>query len=251
VPELERDGEVHVLDLGSDENRIDPDWIAGVDAALDEVVASDPPRGLVTTASGKFFSMGLDLEWMAANPDGVPELVASMHEVVARVLELPVPTVAAIPEHAFAGGGLFALAHDHRVMRADRGYFCLPEIDGAIAFTPGLIDLVRARLAPQVAHEALTTGRRYTGEEALRDRIVDALAPEGEVLGRAEALAGDLAGKDPAAYGAIKAQLYRDVLTSLRDREANRAEVGKFQRAMELMGIARPDADGGTRTPTG
>ena len=244
---------MHVLDLGSSENPINPEWVAKVSAALDEVVGSPPPRALVTTASGRFLSVGFDLQWMADNPDGVPDLVASMHELVARVLELPAPTVAAIPGHALAGGGLFALAHDHRVMRADRGFFCLTEVHGRVVFTPGLTDLVRARLAPQVAHEALTTGRRYGGTEALGERIIDAAVPEDEVLPRAIEKARELSALDPETYGAIKARMYRDVLAGLRDREANRADISKFEPVFEVVGISRSpgSADGGTRTPTG
>lgn len=238
MPLLERRDAVHVLDLGPAENRIDPDWLARVSAALDEVVAAPAPRGLVTTASGKFYSLGLDLEWMAANPDGVSGLVTSMHEVIARLLELPLPTVAAIQGHAFAGGALFALAHDYRVMREDRGYFCLPEIDGAIAVSPGLTDLVRARLAPQTALEALTAGRRYTSAEAAGERIVDALAPLEEVVPRAAAIAQGLSGKDPETYGTMKARLHRGTLASLRDAEANAADVDRFRAAMAAMGIA-------------
>ena len=207
-------------------------------AALDAVAAAPPPRALVTTSSGEFFSIGFDLDWIAANPDGVTALVASMHEVVARVLELPAPTVAALRGHAFAGGGLFALAHDYRVMREDEVYFGLPEIDGRIAFTRGLTDLVKARLAPQTAHEALTTGRRYNAEEALAERIVDRLAPADEVLPTAESMARELSEKDPATYGAIKSRLYRDVLASLRDADANRADFAKFEPVLEMLGIA-------------
>jgi Delta3-Delta2-enoyl-CoA isomerase len=35
MPELDRDGEVYVLNLGEDENRFHPDWIGAVQAALD------------------------------------------------------------------------------------------------------------------------------------------------------------------------------------------------------------------------
>ncbi len=237
MPKLERDGEVFVLDLGSTENRISPDWIADVSAALDEVLASEPPRGLVTTGSGKFFSMGLDLDWMAANPDGIPAHVVAMHELFARTLELPFPTVAALQRHALAGGALFALAHDYRVMREDRGWFCLPEVDVGIAFSPGLTDLVQARLAPRVAHEALTSGRRYGGEEAVAAGIADAAAPADEVLPRAIAMARDLAGKDPDVYGTIKARLYRRTLASLRDAEANARGPEHFRKAFEMAGL--------------
>src|SRR5215210_6821805 len=108
MPSLHRVDEVYVLDLGSERNVFNPDFVDAVSAALDEVVASPPPRGLVTTGSGEFFSFGFDLEWIAANPDGVGDLVAGMHELVARLLELPAPTVAALQLHAFAGGCLLA-----------------------------------------------------------------------------------------------------------------------------------------------
>jgi enoyl-CoA hydratase/carnithine racemase len=235
---LERSDAVRVLDLGSGYNRINPDWIATVSAAIDEVEAAPAPRALVTTASGKYYSLGLDLEWMAANRDGVSGLVESMHTLFARLLQLPLPTVAAVRGHAMAGGGLFALAHDHRVMREDRGYFWLPEVDGGIAFSPGLTDLARARLAPQTAHDALAAGRRYTGQEALEERIVDALAPADEVLPKAVSIAQEVSAKPPDAYGTIKVRLYRHVLASLRDSDANFADVSKFEAAFAAVGIA-------------
>ena len=240
MPHLSSDGPIHVLDLGSGQNRINPDWIADVNAALDDVTESEPPRGLVTTASGEFFSMGLDLDWMAANPGGAPEQVAQMHELFARMLALPVPTVAAIGGHAVAGGALFALAHDHRVMRADHGIFSLPEIDVQIAITPGLVDMIKARLAPQVAFELLT-GRPYKGPRAIEAGIVQRLAAsDDEVRPAAVALIEKLSEKDPDTYGTVKSRIYADVIEALRDRDANAADVTKFEPAMAALGIARP-----------
>ena len=48
--------------------------------------------------------------------------------VINSFLCLPIPTVALINGHAFAGGCLLALAHDYRIMRSDRGYMCMNEI---------------------------------------------------------------------------------------------------------------------------
>ena len=105
-----------------------------------------------------------------------------MHHLFERVLALPVPSVAAIQGHAFAGGGMLALAHDFRVMRADRGFFCLPEVDINIPFSRGMSGLIQGRLSKKTAHEAMTTGKRYGGGDALPAGIVDAIANEDDVL---------------------------------------------------------------------
>lgn len=58
-----------------------PDWIASVNAALDEVERTDGVRALATAATGKFFSNGLDLEWLMAHGDQHHEYVVAVHEL--------------------------------------------------------------------------------------------------------------------------------------------------------------------------
>jgi Delta3-Delta2-enoyl-CoA isomerase len=221
MPTLERDGDVFVLDIGDGENRFHPDWVADVNKALDEVEAADSPRAVVTAATGKFWSNGLDLDWVAANPDELNAYLVAVHELFARVLALPCATVAALQGHTFAAGAMLAMAHDFRVMRADRGFFCFPEVDLGIPFTPGMAALIQARLSKRTAHEAMTTGRRYGGQDALAAGIVDAVAGEGAVLDTALSLARQLAGKPPEALGIIKSRMYGPTLETLRDPAAN------------------------------
>lgn len=222
MPALDRDGDVFVLNLGDDENRFNPDWVTGVGGALDEVVAADSPRALVVSAEGKNWSLGLDLEWIAANLDQAAGFLDDVHDLFARTLELPVPTIAAIQGHCFAAGAMLALACDERIMREDRGFFCLPEVDINIPFTPGMDALIKSRLTPQVAHEMMTTGRRYGGSEAAQAGIVGSAAAEVDLAARAHARAASLAAKNGATLGTIKQRLYAGQLATLRDREANK-----------------------------
>lgn len=219
MPTLERHDDVFVLDLGDGENRFHPDWIAAVNGALDEVEKADGPRALVTAARGKFFSNGLDLEWLGANADRHQEYVVSVHELFARVLSLPLITVAALQGHVFAAGAMFSLAHDFRVMRVDRGFWCLPEAEINIPFTPGMSALIQARLTPQVAHEAMTAARRYGGADALAAAIVDLAVGEEEVRGSAMELAGSHVGKAGATLATIKTRMYANVLDALRNAD--------------------------------
>ncbi|MFG2193348.1 enoyl-CoA hydratase-related protein [Streptomyces sp. NPDC048639] len=221
MPQLTRFDDVFVLDLGSDENRFHPDWMREVNDALGEIEAATGPRALTTVATGKFWSNGLDLAWVGAHPEELIPYADSMHDLVARLLALPVPTVAAVQGHAFAAGAILALAHDYRVMRADRGYICLPEVDIEIPFTPGLTALIRSRLTPQTAHRMVTSGHRYGGDEALAAGIVDETADQDTVRQRSIDLAASLAAKAGPTLGTIKVRLYQDVLRALRDRAAN------------------------------
>jgi enoyl-CoA hydratase/carnithine racemase len=211
--ELDRDGDVHVLRMVAADNRFNGEFVAALGRALDEVEGIGGPAALVTSGAGKFYSNGLDLEWMGGL--GAEELRRHMdrvHDTFIRILTFPMITVAALNGHVFAAGAMFALGHDYRVMRADRGFFCLPEVDIEIPFTRQMDALIRARLPKVVAHEAMCTARRYGGTEAADRQIVDHAVAEGEVLPRAIEIAQGLAGKHRETIAAIKRQMYAEVI---------------------------------------
>ncbi|QBS38990.1 enoyl-CoA hydratase-related protein [Nocardia sp. CS682] len=214
MPTLSYHDKIAVLNLGDDENRFSPAFIEAVNAQLDTVLA-DGAQGLITTAGGKFYSNGLDLDWLGANGDRSQWYVGEVQALFARVLTLPVPTVAALPGHAFGAGSMLAIAHDYRVMRADRGYFCFPEVDIRIPFTEGMAALIQAKLTPKTAVASMTTGRRFGGTDALAVDIVDATAAEGAITDTALALLAPLGGKDPGTLGAIKNTMFAGAVTAL------------------------------------
>ncbi|MWA15657.1 enoyl-CoA hydratase-related protein [Streptomyces sp. BA2] len=219
MPTLDRQDDVFILDLGDGENRFHPDWLLAVGSALDEVEKAEGPRALVTAATGKFFSNGLDLDWLFAHADQHQDYVTSVQGLLARMLSLPVVTVAALQGHTFAAGAMLSLAHDFRVMRADRGYWCLPEADINIPFTPGMSALIQARLTPQTAHEAMTTARRYGGHDALAAAVVDRAVDEDAVRGTAMEIARSQVGKAGPTLGTIKTRMYASALAALRDKD--------------------------------
>ena len=216
MPILTREDDVLVLDLGDDENRFTLDWLTEAERALDQVETAEGARALVTTAGGRIYSNGLDLDWLLAHPAEGQGYAARIEVLLARVLAAPLYTVAALPGHAFGGGAMLALAHDARVMRADRGFWCLPEAALGLPFQPGMAALIQARLAPQVAHEAMTTGRRYGGTEARDAAIVDAAVGEAEVRPTAVVLAAAQAGLAGPTLAGIKTTMYGPVLAALR-----------------------------------
>ena len=205
--ELDYEEKIAVLDLGDDENRFSPEFLDEIDARLDEVVDAGA-HGLITTGGGKFYSNGLDLDWLTAHGDQTQWYVGRVQGMLARVLTLPLPTAAAVVGHAFGAGAMLALAHDFRVMRADRGYFCFPEVDIRIPFTPGMAALIQAKLTPQAAVASMTTGRRFGGDDAASLGIVDSVAGETAVTAAAVDILRPLEGKDPGTLGAIKQTMF-------------------------------------------
>jgi len=215
MPTLQRHDDLYVLDLGDGENRFTREWMTSVTEALDEVDAADGPRALLTVATGKIWSNGLDLDWLMANLDKAAEYTAQVQDLFARTLSTQYPTIAVLQGHTFAAGALLALAHDVRIMRADRGYFCLPEVDINIPFAPGMSALIQGRLSHATAHEAMTTGRRYGGAEAVDAGIVAAALPLEELVPHAEAWASGQASKAGPTLRTIRTMLYREAIELL------------------------------------
>lgn len=213
--ELSRHGPVFVLTMNAGENRFNRGFIDALSGALDEVERSSGPAALVTTGgTEKFYSNGLDLGWLGGDEgrNEGPRFVQDLIGLFARLLAFPIPSVAAMNGHAFAAGAMLALAHDFRVMRADRGFFCLPEVDINIPFAPGMSAMIEAKLSAKVVVEAVLTGGRFGGAQALERGIVDASVPGPEVLPEAIERAAALATKDRGTYAAIKRGIYARVL---------------------------------------
>jgi enoyl-CoA hydratase/carnithine racemase len=209
---IERDGAVWILRMRAGENRFNADSVAAINEALDRAARPEGPSALVTTGDGKFYSNGLDLDWLAAAGQDAASFVGDVHRLLGRVVGFPSVTVAAVNGHAFAAGAMFAVAHDFVIMREDRGYWCLPEADLGLPLTPEMYAVVSAKLPRRTAHEAIVTGRRYDARQGQAAGIVHWTASEDEVLSAAVTLARELAGKDRRTLAAHKRLLYGEVI---------------------------------------
>ena len=188
--DLERQGDVFVLTMDEGENRWNTTFVRAFDAALDEVTASEGPAALVTmSANEKFFSNGLDLDWVQSSGDHPggdrAAFGAEFMTLMARIITLPVPTVCAVNGHGFGAGFMAALCHDERVMRADRGYLCANEIAIGMTIPEPELALFRHKMSADAFTQTVLLARRWTAADALSAGIVQETAPFESVVRRA------------------------------------------------------------------
>ncbi|MGH3732058.1 MAG: enoyl-CoA hydratase/isomerase family protein [Acidimicrobiales bacterium] len=201
---LRDEGPVAIITWNEGENRVNLDSLARLNSLVDEMEDRTGPLAVVVTGSGKFFSNGLDLERFGADP---VEFLATLQEAkrtIGRLLLLPAYSVAAINGHAFAMGSLLTMAFDYRVMREDRGYWCMNEAEIGLALDEQLFSIMSHRLPRATATEAAFTARRYGAPDALASGIIEATAPESEVLTLAISVAERNANLDRRILGRHK-----------------------------------------------
>ena len=196
--DLERDGDVFILTMNAGENRWNTTFARAFDAALDEVEASTGPAALVTaSASEKFFSNGLELDWLSVegeHPGGDRRVFgAEAMALFGRMITFPMPTVCAVNGHAFGAGLMIALCHDLRVMREDRGYLCANEVELGMTIPEPELALFRHKMPMDAFFQTVLHARRWSGADALQAGIVQQVTDLENILDaslqRAQALA--------------------------------------------------------------
>jgi enoyl-CoA hydratase/carnithine racemase len=229
---------VYIITFKSDENKFTVDFLTQLLSLLDKVeveakrrsfVASSTssssssasgPGVLITTgeSSSRFYSNGIDLAWAAQNPDKLDQLSRLFQQVISRILTFPLITFAAINGHAFAGGLVLALAHDYRLMRHDRGWLCLPAVDIKLKLPIGVHALVKAKVPhPTLLRQVLLECKRFGGEEALGNGLVDWAGPLSELMPTTLEMARKIAARNLAmdVVSSLKQNLYGEIYSLL------------------------------------
>lgn len=219
------DENVAIVTMDSGENRFNYEFFEQFHKLLDELEQKDNLNVLVVKSSHeKIWSNGIDLEWIAKNmekdgPGFFEEFAVEMYRLFNRILTYPMITFAAITGHAFAGGAIMSCAFDYRYMRDDRGWFCFPEIDIKIPFTPFLNAIALKAIPVRKLNQMQLTGERLTAEECLKADIIqkictlDSMIPE--VLEYAKTLV-----KDKEMIKKMKAELFSEIVQVCKDELA-------------------------------
>ncbi len=203
---------VAILHMNNDENRFTPAVIKHLNGLLDQASADESIGSLVVTGSGKFFSNGFDITALSEAGDKALAFVGSTEKLWARLLSAPFTVVTALNGHAFGAGAMLALAGDLRIGRTERGFWCLPEADLGMPFSPGMMALFADVLGRPAASRLMVTAERLAPEQQLAAGVVHQLAPEEDLLATAVGVAKAAAGRRGNNLGRIKALLHADAI---------------------------------------
>ena len=203
---------VSVLTMTSGENKVSPETLDAWDKALDVVEGRGIAQSLIITGEDHYWSTGLDLGVVEAmSPLDQETFMIRLDRLLSRLLTAPFVTIAALNGHAYAAGALLALACDYRVMRNDRGFFCLPSVDIGIPFSEGMTALITAKLPQPTAHDLVISCRRIGAQEAARMGVINRAEDPMNVLPVSHQLGDAYGDKDPGTLGTVKHRMYADV----------------------------------------
>ncbi|XP_013387858.1 enoyl-CoA delta isomerase 3-like [Lingula anatina] len=169
-------------------------------------------QALITTGKDKFYSNGLDLEWLGGSGAKDREaFMSAFNALCVRILTFPMPTIAALNGHAFAGGAMLALCHDYRVMRTGRGWICLNEIDLKMRFTRFMLNLIQSKVKSSIVEtDMLVMGKRFAADDALTAGLVTLITGPDQLIEKSAGLAELVIGANGYDRGAMK-DMKRDV----------------------------------------
>ncbi|MFD8805009.1 enoyl-CoA hydratase/isomerase family protein [Streptomyces sp. NPDC059597] len=206
-----------VLDRPKAMNAVSTEMARSLTAACAALAADRDARVVVLTSSHeRAFCVGADLK----ERNSLTDADLMRQRPVARaaytgVLELPMPTVAAV--HGFALGGGFELALACDLIVADgTAVVGLPEVSVGVIPGGGGTQLLPRRVGAARAAELIFTARRVEADEAGRLGLVDQVVEAGRDREEALALAARIAGNSPVGLRAAKRALRLGVGLELR-----------------------------------
>jgi len=205
---VERNGRVVtiVLDDGSGENRLSPEALTGLAAAVERLRDDAEAQAVVLTGAGReFFSTGILNPTIRATftKDEIIGLVRRANRLYDAIEALPQIVIAALNGEARAGAAELVLACDIR-LAAGHAVFRLPEaLWGGFPGAGGPVRLPRI-VGRARALELICTGRPVASDEMERIGLVSAVYPAGRLADEAHALAARIAASGPLATRGAK-----------------------------------------------
>lgn len=230
------------LDDAARKNAMSPELGDALGARVREVQSRSDIRAVVLTGAGGAFSAGGDLGMLErqrqASFEDARQFMLSFYGRYLSLLDVGVPTIAAVEGPAIGAGLCVALACDLVIVGED-SKLALNFVQLGLHPGMGATYLLPRKVGAQRAAELLLTGRRFDGKEAAAMGLALEAVPREQALSRATALASAIAANAPLAVKALTRALGvdREALGRALDFEA-RAQAESYGSADLGEGLA-------------
>ncbi|HZU79362.1 MAG TPA: crotonase/enoyl-CoA hydratase family protein [Acidimicrobiales bacterium] len=209
------DDKVAVLTLDDGKvNVLSPAMLAAIHGALDRAEAEG--KVVVLTGRPGILSAGFDLATLRGGGADAVEMVSEGFRLAVRLLEFPLPVVAACSGHVIAMAVFLVLSTDYRIGAA--GDFRLTANETAIGMTMprAAIEISRSRMTPAAFHRSMVLAEVFGPAEAVDAGILDLVVAPDEVLATAKAKAAQFAELHLGAHRHTKERVRAATLTAIR-----------------------------------
>ncbi|MDH5223354.1 MAG: enoyl-CoA hydratase-related protein [Actinomycetota bacterium] len=204
------------LDRPDHRNALDPNMLASLAAAIDEVSGNDAVRVVVITGAGSAFSAGADLEWMRASRG----LTAEQNREDAIDMAAAFETVDRCPKAVIArvngaaiGGGAGLVACTDVAIAVEGASFGFAEV--RLGVLPAVVSpYVLRAIGPGRARELFTTGRTFEAADAATYGLVHRVVATQDLDTAIDEVAEAFLASGPEAVAANK-RLVREATASL------------------------------------
>jgi len=188
-------------------NALDLEAIAALEQIFAAAAREIPRGGVVLTGGGAVFSAGVDTRAFASYSREQRQAMArAITQLVAQVLAIPVPVVAAVNGHALGGGFVLMLACDYRIgADVPTAKLGMTEAQAGIPFPAGPLEVMRHELAPEPLRRLTLSSVVLSMRELLDIWTIDELCAVDDLRSRALVQAKRLAAQP--AFRAVKRQI--------------------------------------------
>jgi enoyl-CoA hydratase len=234
---VERHGDVALLTIANPPvNALHPDVSEAIHSQVTAAGDDATLRALVITGAGRHFMAGGDIEYFKTLDRYRAERYAlGIQAMQDALVLLPQPVIAAINGTCLGGGCELAMACDIRVAD-EQAMLGQPEVTlGIIPGAGGTQNLPRL-ISTGRAKRLLFTGERISATHALEIGLVDEVAPHGEAVAQALALAQRIARNAPLAVTAAKRAVNLGLQMGAAD--AHRLEAALFAQLAQTSDFA-------------
>jgi polyketide biosynthesis enoyl-CoA hydratase PksI len=188
----------------ANKNALSEEMVRSLETHLQEVSGRDDIKVMILAGLTEYFSSGASLEVLR----GLTESRIDPGDLVlpARILDVPVPTIAAMEGHAIGGGFALGICCDIVLIAEESRYGCTFMNMG---FTPGMgtTRLLEHVVSPAIAHEMLFTGQTLKGKHFENRGGFNYVMPRSDIWGKAIDLATRIAEKPRTSLVLLKQSL--------------------------------------------